>query len=126
MLELALQSSWFKKSRLKQEHGKKPGMSRSGGGLGMKERPGLGAESSTRVQDSTSFSSYRASNSLQGPQSDRISAMKHAFANQFKSNFVAAVDSAPKVVPVGVHAPQNPDPEPHIVPLKRRKKTRWE
>lgn len=126
LLELALQSSWFKKSRLKQEHGKKPGMSRSGGGLGMKERPGLGAESSTRVQDSTSFSSYRASNSLQGPQSDRISAMKHAFANQFKSNFVAAVDSAPKVVPVGVHAPQNPDPEPHIVPLKRRKKTRWE
>ena len=48
------------------------------------------------------------------------------FQNQFKSNFVAAVDSAPKVVPVGVHAPQNPDPEPHIVPLKRRKKTRWE
>lgn len=46
---------------------------------------------------------------------------------QFKTNFVAAVDSAPKIVPVGVHAPQNPDPEPHIVPLKpRRKKTRWE
>ena len=32
------------------------------------------------MQDSTSFSGYRSSNALQGPQSDRISAMKHAFA----------------------------------------------
>ena len=48
------------------------------------------------------------------------------FQNQFKSNFVAALDSAPKIVPIGVHAPQNPDPEPHIVPLRKRKKTRWE
>lgn len=38
------QNPWFRKSRFKSGKGKKPNI--GGGGLGYKERPGLGAESS--------------------------------------------------------------------------------
>jgi len=44
MLFIFSQNSWFRKSRFKGGQGKK--MNIGGGGLGYKERPGLGAESS--------------------------------------------------------------------------------
>ncbi|XP_013060807.2 ATP-dependent RNA helicase DDX42 [Biomphalaria glabrata] len=87
LLDLAQKCPWFKKNRYKGGKGKVI----SGRGLGCKERPGLGSENSSTVQDATSFSSFRASTSI-GPQSDRLSAMKSAFYAQFKSNFVSAVE----------------------------------
>lgn len=127
LLDLAMTCPRFRKTRYKnQGRGKKP-MAVIGASSGQKERPGLGSESSTKVQDSTSFTSYRASSALsRGPQADRVSAMKSAFAAQYKSNFVAAVDSAPKVIPTGIHEPENPNPHHDHSSSKRRKKSRWD
>ncbi|KAL4222426.1 ATP-dependent RNA helicase ddx42 [Mactra antiquata] len=124
LLDLATQCPKFRKTRFKnQGHGKKPMAVVASSG--QKERPGLGAETSTRVNDSTSFTSFRASSALsRGPQTDRMSAMKSAFAAQYKTNFVAAVDSAPKTIPTGIHEPENPNPHPDHA--KRRKKSRWD
>lgn len=116
LLELAEKNPWFKKIRGKQG-GKGKKLNLGGKGLGFKERPGLGAESSTKVQDSTSLGSFRGIGSSAGPQSDRLSAMKAAFTAQFKSNFVAAEStSMPKVEP-GVYNPINSS--------SRKKKSRW-
>lgn len=127
LLDLAMQCQKFRQTRFKhQGRGKKP-LAVIGASAGQKERPGLGAETSTRVQDSTSFTSFRASSALgRGPQTDRMSAMKSAFAAQYKSNFVAAVDSAPKTIPTGIHEPENPNPLPDHSNAKRRKKSRWD
>ncbi|XP_052247300.1 ATP-dependent RNA helicase DDX42-like [Dreissena polymorpha] len=124
LLDLAMQCPWFRKTRVQQSKGKRL-MAVPGGSLGQKERPGLGAETSTRVQDSTSFSSYRAGSALggRGPQSDRMAAMKTAFSAQYKTNFIAATDSAPKSIPIGIHEPENPDSHHDA---KRRKKSRWD
>ncbi|KAJ8314337.1 hypothetical protein KUTeg_008898 [Tegillarca granosa] len=108
LLDIALQNPWFKKSRFKQGKGKKLG----GRGLGFKERPGLGSENSSNLQESTSLGSYRGVGSSAGPQSDRLSAMKQAFAAQFKSNFVSAQEP-------GVPSVIGGDPD------KRIKKSRW-
>lgn len=43
LIDIANKSTWFKKSRFKHEKGKKFKL-QTGKGLGMKERPGLGAE----------------------------------------------------------------------------------
>lgn len=45
---------------------------------------------------------------------------------QYKSNFVAAIDSAPKTIPTGIHEPENPNPLPDHSNAKRRKKSRWD
>ncbi|KAK3108954.1 hypothetical protein FSP39_019665 [Pinctada imbricata] len=114
LLEIAEKNPWFKKSRVKQGKGKK--MNVGGKGLGFKERPGLGSESSTRVQDSTSLGSFRGVGSSAGPQADRLSAMKAAFSAQFKSNFVqASMDGVPARIGGGLEEPS-----------KRKKKSRWE
>ncbi|KAH3720198.1 hypothetical protein DPMN_063093 [Dreissena polymorpha] len=80
-----------------------------GGSLGQKERPGLGAETTPQVSHPIE----------QGPQSDRMAAMKTAFSAQYKTNFIAATDSAPKSIPIGIHEPENPDSHHDA---KRRKK----
>ncbi|XP_064613626.1 ATP-dependent RNA helicase DDX42-like [Liolophura sinensis] len=116
LLDIASQNPWFKKSRFKQGAGKRMNI---GKGLGYKERPGLGSESSTSTQESN-ISLFKAPSSTAGPQSDRLSSMKQAFAAQFKSNFVAAVES-PK--------PSTPFTSPSVGASgesKRRKKSRWE
>lgn len=85
LLDLAEKCPWFKKNRFKGSFGK----SMAGKSFGQKERPGLGAESATKVQDSMSLSSYRAAPGG-AFQADRLQAMKSAFQNQFRSSFVSA------------------------------------
>ncbi|XP_071102473.1 ATP-dependent RNA helicase DDX42-like [Haliotis cracherodii] len=114
LMDIANQCQWFKKNRFKKGQGKRMG----GKGLGFKERPGLGSENSTRVQESTSFSSYRGLGSS-GPQGDRLTSMKTAFAAQFKANFTAATEEG---VPSVVHGIKGGIQQPQT----RRKKTRWE
>ncbi|CAG5135669.1 unnamed protein product, partial [Candidula unifasciata] len=84
LLDLAQKCPWFKTNRYKGGKGK----IMAGRGLGCKERPGLGSENSTKVQDAMILSSFRPSTA--GPQSDRLSAMKSAFYSQFRGSFVSA------------------------------------
>ncbi|XP_023269639.1 ATP-dependent RNA helicase DDX42 isoform X2 [Seriola lalandi dorsalis] len=102
LMDLAMQNPWFRKSRFKGGKGKK--LNIGGGGLGYRERPGLGAESSDRTSSSSSSSllsstcSYEGySKPATGAMGDRMSAMKQAFQAQYKSHFVAASSGPPKL-----------------------------
>ncbi|KAL7377879.1 hypothetical protein ABVT39_005646 [Epinephelus coioides] len=97
LMDLAMQNPWFRKSRFKGGKGKK--LNIGGGGLGYRERPGLGAESSERssslLSSTSSFEGY--SKPTTGAMGDRMSAMKQAFQAQYKSHFVAASSGPPKL-----------------------------
>ncbi|KAM3598527.1 uncharacterized protein V6R79_019089 [Siganus canaliculatus] len=97
LMDLAMQNPWFRKSRFKGGKGKK--LNIGGGGLGYRERPGLGAESSERgsslMSSTSSFEGY--SKPATGALGDRMSAMKQAFQAQYKSHFVAASGNPPKL-----------------------------
>ncbi|CAL1547537.1 unnamed protein product [Lymnaea stagnalis] len=143
LLELAQKCPWFKKNRYKGGKGKVL----SSRGLGCKERPGLGSENSTHVQDTMSLSSFRAAANA-GPQSDRLSAMKSAFYSQFKSNFVSAVEqdksaSEENYAAAGGTAQLNSSLQPQMIqpsgiggasrmglgsegPAKKKKRSRWD
>ncbi|XP_061556254.1 ATP-dependent RNA helicase DDX42 isoform X1 [Phycodurus eques] len=98
LMDLALQNPWFRKSRFKGGKGKK--LNIGGGGLGYKERPGLGADTSDRSTSSvlSSLSGYEGfSKPSSGAMGDRISAMRQAFQAQYKSHFVAASGNPPKL-----------------------------
>uniref|UniRef100_A0A3Q2YJS6 ATP-dependent RNA helicase DDX42 n=1 Tax=Hippocampus comes TaxID=109280 RepID=A0A3Q2YJS6_HIPCM len=92
LMDLALQNPWFRKSRFKGGKGKK--LNIGGGGLGYRERPGLGDRSSTSSV-LASLSGYDKPSS--GAMGDRISAMRQAFQAQYKSHFVAASGNPPKL-----------------------------
>uniref|UniRef100_A0A4W6CFI5 ATP-dependent RNA helicase DDX42 n=2 Tax=Lates calcarifer TaxID=8187 RepID=A0A4W6CFI5_LATCA len=91
LMDLAMQNPWFRKSRFKGGKGKK--LNIGGGGLGYRERPGLGAESS--IMSNPLFEGY--SKPATGAMGDRMSAMKQAFQAQYKSHFVAASSGPPKL-----------------------------
>ncbi|XP_053555604.1 ATP-dependent RNA helicase DDX42 [Bombina bombina] len=88
LLDLAMQNSWFRKSRFKAGKGKK--LNIGGGGLGYRERPGLGAENSERGKSGNVMSNYEAFKPSSGAMGDRLSSMKAAFQSQYKNHFVAA------------------------------------
>ncbi|CAI9535976.1 unnamed protein product [Staurois parvus] len=77
LLELAMQNAWFRKSRFKAGKGKK--LNVGGGGLGYRERPGLGADSSERSMTGSVMSNYEAFKPTGGAMGDRLAAMKAAF-----------------------------------------------
>jgi ATP-dependent RNA helicase DDX42 len=85
LLDIAMQNSWFKKNRFKEQKAKKLN---NLSGLGQKERPGLGAKS-TSTSNNSSLPSYSLS-TVRGQQTDRVGALKAAFSAQFKQNFVTA------------------------------------
>ncbi|KAK4874494.1 hypothetical protein RN001_013854 [Aquatica leii] len=101
VLDLALQSSWFRKARFK----KKDQSPNVGGlGLGYKEkagRPQVSNQSSPLVQSAKPGP---------GPATDRLSAMKAAFKAQYVSQFTASSEAPPATAPTS----------------QSRKKTRWE
>uniref|UniRef100_A0A3B4VMB1 ATP-dependent RNA helicase DDX42 n=1 Tax=Seriola dumerili TaxID=41447 RepID=A0A3B4VMB1_SERDU len=92
LMDLAMQNPWFRKSRFKGGKGKK--LNIGGGGLGYRERPGLGAESSREMSNAL-YEGY--SKPATGAMGDRMSAMKQAFQAQYKSHFVAASSGPPKL-----------------------------
>ena len=79
ILDLAMQSAWFRKSRFKGGKGKKVNV--GGRGLGYRERPGLGSS------DNANSGSGGVADIIKpvrtGPGSDRLSAMKAAFRSQY-------------------------------------------
>lgn len=101
LLELAMQSSWFKKSRFKSGKGK--AIAVGGAGLGYKERPGLGQQSEAGSSSgSRHFSSSSASSSTSsslsreqprstgssGPATNRFTALRETFKNQYTSQVI--------------------------------------
>ena len=124
LYDLAMQSSWFKNSRFKGGKGKGVG----GAGLGFKDRPALGYSAPASSQDKTSLSEQfqydkKHKEGMARPGTNRISAIKQAYKNQFMSNFKSAESE---------EAGYNPNAkiiqeEPPLPPgEKRRKKSRWE
>ncbi|XP_056309613.1 ATP-dependent RNA helicase DDX42 [Danio aesculapii] len=97
LMDLAMQNSWFRKSRFKGGKGKKINI--RGGGLGYRERPGLGSESSERSGGSiaAALGNYETFKPSTGAMGDRMSALKQAFQAQYKNHFVAASGVPPKL-----------------------------
>ncbi|KAK0165929.1 hypothetical protein PV328_004405 [Microctonus aethiopoides] len=122
LMDLAMQSSWFRKSRFKGGKGKS--MNIGGAGLGFRERPdiklnhsdggGDGVGSST--QSTKDISEVVKKIERQGPGSDRLSAMKAAFKSQYSSQFRASSDHTweQTIQPPSVVMP--PPPPPIITP----------
>ncbi|XP_023029336.2 ATP-dependent RNA helicase DDX42 [Leptinotarsa decemlineata] len=96
VLDLALQSSWFKKQRYRKKD-QNPNV--GGLGLGFKEKASVPSNSSGSAPSQKSQVS-------RGPATDRLSAMKEAFKTQYQNQFTASSDQPP--------------------PPVSRKKTRWE
>uniref|UniRef100_A0A8C4M8V5 ATP-dependent RNA helicase DDX42 n=1 Tax=Equus asinus asinus TaxID=83772 RepID=A0A8C4M8V5_EQUAS len=92
LLDLAMQNAWFRKSRFKGGKGKK--LNIGGGGLGYRERPGLGSENTVSPDYGSALraglDNYEAYKPSTGAMGDRLTAMKAAFQSQYKSHFVAA------------------------------------
>lgn len=100
VLDLALQSSWFRKSRYKKKD-QNPNV--GGLGLGFKEK----VNRSNVTQ--SSFSNETVS-PTRGPATDRLSAMKAAFRAQYMNQFTQSSEQPPPPLP------QQPT----------RKKSRWQ
>lgn len=91
LLELAMQSSWFRSSRFKSGKAK----SLNYAGLGYKDRTGFGAtksgQSSGNTTSSSSYPSQSSSSSgsnnrsSSGPATNRFAAMREAFRSQYSS-----------------------------------------
>ncbi|XP_026064531.1 ATP-dependent RNA helicase DDX42-like [Carassius auratus] len=87
---------WFRKSRFKGGKEKKPNVGE--GGLGYRERPGLGSESTERSSSGGSpLGNYEAFKPSTGAMGERMSALKQAFQAQYKNHFVAASGVPPKL-----------------------------
>uniref|UniRef100_A0A673ID42 ATP-dependent RNA helicase DDX42 n=1 Tax=Sinocyclocheilus rhinocerous TaxID=307959 RepID=A0A673ID42_9TELE len=94
LIDLAMQNPWFRKSRFKGGKGKK--LNIGGGGLGYRERPGLGSESTVSF-GGAALGNYEAYKPSTGAMGDRMSALKQAFQPQYKNHFVAASGVPPKL-----------------------------
>lgn len=82
LLELAMQSSWFRKSRFKSGKGKS--MAIGGSGLGYRERPGLGMSSSS-TKPSNPVSTMPSDKPTGGPATNRYTAIRETFRSQYNS-----------------------------------------
>ncbi|XP_071949373.1 ATP-dependent RNA helicase DDX42-like [Antedon mediterranea] len=102
VMDLAMQNNRFRKSRFKGGRGKR--LNQGGGGLGYRERPGLGSsddkeETKDEPEEVASAVKTKATGPLgerygcsntEGLYSSRLAAMKTSFSAQFKSQFQAA------------------------------------
>ncbi|PSN30406.1 ATP-dependent RNA helicase DDX42 [Blattella germanica] len=132
LLDLALQSAWFRKSRFKSGKGKKVNV--GGRGLGYRERPGLGS-SESQANSIAGIAEIIPKPVRTGPGSDRLSAMKAAFRSQYMSQFTASSDHTWEQTR---DQPQPPLPPPPPPPAnagagtaaqkaeRRAKKSRWD
>ncbi|XP_070148807.1 ATP-dependent RNA helicase DDX42 [Polyergus mexicanus] len=141
LMDLALQSAWFRKSRFKSGKGKS--LNIGGAGLGFRGRPessSSGGSSST--QASKDISEVVKKLERHGPGSDRLSAMKAAFRSQYNSQFRASSDHTweqtitppsvimpppPTVPPPKPAAQDNTQASNSTEPERKRvRKSRWE
>ncbi|XP_011155541.1 ATP-dependent RNA helicase DDX42 [Solenopsis invicta] len=139
LMDLAMQSAWFRKSRFKGGKGKS--LNIGGAGLGFRGRPNVSNSGGSTSQASKDISEVVKKLERHGPGSDRLSAMKAAFRSQYNSQFRASSDHTweQTITPPSVIMPPPivPPPKPAVVQeiqasnssgseRKRVRKSRWE
>ncbi|XP_012540586.1 ATP-dependent RNA helicase DDX42 [Monomorium pharaonis] len=140
LMDLAMQSAWFRKSRFKGGKGKS--LNIGGAGLGFRGRPTSSNLGGSTSQASKDISEVVKKLEKHGPGSDRLSAMKAAFRSQYNSQFRASSDHTweQTITPPSVIMPPPltvPPPKPAMVQeseasnssapeRKRVRKSRWE
>lgn len=139
LIDLAMQSSWFRKSRFKGGKGKS--LNVGGAGLGFRGRPNSSNSGGSTSQASKDISEVVKKLERHGPGSDRLSAMKAAFRSQYNSQFRASSDhtweqtiTPPSVImpPPPTVPPPKPATEDNQASnssgpeRKRVRKSRWE
>lgn len=120
LMNLAMQSSWFRKSRFQGGKGKNVG---GGAGLGFRERPGLGRP---QANSSGYMQSFVASSSDPKPISqptNRLEALKSAFKSQYSSQFKTSSDKTWET-PTAPHFVKPSAPEDSS-DQQKKKKSRW-
>lgn len=112
LLDLAMQSAWFRKSRFKAGKGKS--MNVGGAGLGFRGRsePSSNSSGGSSAQGSKDISEVVKKLERHGPGSDRLSAMKAAFRSQYNAQFRASSDHTweQTFTPASVIMPPPPAP----------------
>lgn len=126
LMNLALQSSWFRKSRFQGGNGKSVG---GGAGLGFRERPGLGRpQASSSSGYMQSFVSSSDSKPVSQP-TNRLQALKSAFKSQYANQFKTSTDKTweTPTVPSGGNfvKPSAPDSSDSQGDQQKKKKSRW-
>ena len=129
LMELAMQSSWFRKSRFKSGQGRKPNV--GGRGLGYSDKGGSSSSSSSTMTArpvntintiQRSASSMPAGASSSGPSGGRLAAMKAAFQSQYKSQFCSSagepVQPSPSSAPSSSSSSSSSE--------RPKKKSRWD
>lgn len=126
LMELAMQSSWFKKARFKGGKGRQVG---GGAGLGFRERPTLGGSSASSYTKAFVSGGEKSSSSSAQP-TNRLEALKNAFKSQYTSQFKVSADKTwEQILPAeGVFAkpplPSSPTSSSQEDQPKK-KKSRW-
>ncbi|XP_003748366.1 ATP-dependent RNA helicase DDX42 [Galendromus occidentalis] len=128
LMDLAMQSQWFRKSRFKQGKGKHLEMK-------SKERPGLGCSSqgsSSNQPQQPSLSESFAAQQTSGDMKpvNRLAVMKAAYGAQFRTQFRAASDSTNSSAGSHFQQPTPPPPPPASSEMpgtdeNKKKKSRW-
>ncbi|KAG5670871.1 hypothetical protein PVAND_001104 [Polypedilum vanderplanki] len=121
LMKLAMQSSWFRKSRFSGGKGKSI---IGGAGLGFKERPSTSSSSNA----SSSTGGYKQSfvAASENKSTNRLEALKNAFKSQYTSNFKSSSDktwetpSAPSFVRPQASLNENSEDGG-----SKKKKSRW-
>ncbi|XP_050539442.1 ATP-dependent RNA helicase DDX42 [Daktulosphaira vitifoliae] len=120
LLDLAMQSSWFRKSRFKGGKGKS--VNAGGAGLGYQEPSG-----SNKYSNSSSYQCPKpaATQKAAGPGAGRLMALKEAFKMQYQNQFRASEDHTWEQT---VGSDPSASVKVHTGPLKERKakKNRWD
>lgn len=131
LMELALRSSWFRKSRFKEGKGKTVG---GGAGLGFRERPGsTGAQSSSYSKSFPSSGSNSSNSNNSAQPTNRLEALRNAFKSQYSSQFKVSSDKTwEQTLPVeGVFTKPAPQTSSQLPPSSnasdepKKKKSRW-
>lgn len=129
IMELAMQSSWFRKARFSTGKGK-PMV--GGAGLGFRERP-----SGSSKNESFSAPNRKEHNMpTSSPQMNRFNSIKNCFKTQYNKQFCASSEkTAEEATPVGISMKPPAPPLPQtttdtnlydsIDDSKKAKKSRW-
>ncbi|KAL7300748.1 hypothetical protein TKK_0006725 [Trichogramma kaykai] len=133
LMDLALQSSWFRKSRFKSGKGKQVNV--GGAGFGFRAKSSNSNYDNYQSSSSASTSEpYRPKELAEvvkkierssGPCSDRLSAMKAAYRSQYNSQFRASSDHTweQTITPPSVIMP--PPPPPPTGSMTSNNKPQW-
>lgn len=140
LMKLAMQSSWFRKSRFKSGKGKN--LNVGGAGLGFRARANISFSGGSVPKETTSLPVPYQKNAA-GPAVSRLQAMKEAFKAQYNTQFKVSSDrsweqcqegptfAAPPPPPMGMpsttidNSAQSGDDNNESAPKKSRK-SRWD